>query len=258
MSDRLYHRWKAGAGISAPDPAFAQRGLWIAEVGGSEAGDTIAVQMQENVVLATIRTVWVFVRSREARATTSAAGAICPNCGAPVPRETGTCPFCHAAMFRSNAEWVLDDIMPAERWTGLSGNDTEDRPGSASPSVQANSPLEIRPRWPHAYFGKVITANRQQLVCRRRFHPTRTIPIEAIAKVVLCGVEDRELIHPSIFFFDPTGGCLLWVYADQYKVSDFDQLFQQMGIAPVGSWKDHVAIGKITSHFPGAFDKKAA
>jgi hypothetical protein len=41
-------------------------------------------------------------------------------------------------------------------------------------------------------------------------------------------------------------------------VSDFDQLFQRMGIAPVGSWKDYVPIDKITGRFPGAFDNKAA
>jgi hypothetical protein len=259
MSDRLYQRWKAGATISAPDPSFAQRGLWVAEVRAGQAGDAIAVRMQENVLPGTIRTVWVFVRSLKTRATPSSTGAICPNCGAPVAREMGTCPFCHAAMFRNSTEWVLDDIVLTDKWTGLSTSETGDRPGSIpSPKVQASGSLEIRPRWPYGYFGKVITATGEQFVCRRWLHRTLTITFQSVAEIVLCGIEEGDLIHPSIFFFDAKGRCLLWVYADQYRVSDFDELFQRVGVVPAGTWKDYVPINKITSRFPGAFDQKVA
>jgi hypothetical protein len=258
MSDRLYRRWKAGAGISAPDPSFIQRGLWIAEVTTTDAGDVVAVRMQENVVLATNRVFWLFVRSRAPHATPSATGPICPNCGAPVPREAGTCPFCQAALFRSSAEWVLDDIVPAAEWNGLSVSEAGSEMGSgAQPMLAASPAIKIRPRWPYGYLGKVMTATEQQLVCRERFHRTRIIPVQSVARVVLCGIEDRDLVHPSIFFFDAAGRCLLWVYADQYNVTDFDQLFQRMGIAPTGSWKDWVPIDRIEAHFPGAFGKAA-
>jgi hypothetical protein len=259
MSDRLYNRWKAGATMSAPDPSFVQRGLWIAEARSGEAGDSVAVRMQENVVLATNRAFWVFVRSRGARPRPSAGGAVCPNCGAPVPPETATCPFCHAAMFRNQAEWVLDDVVPAAEWKGLSSR-AEGHPDgrSASSSPQSYVQQKIEPKWPYGIFGRVITVTGQQLVCRQRFRPARTIPFQSVAQVVLCGIDEGQLVHPAIFFFDAAGKCLLWVYADQYKVSDFDLLFQKMGIAPVGSWKDWVPIGKIAARFPGAFDEKAA
>jgi hypothetical protein len=129
MSDRLYNRWKHLAAASAPDPTYALRGFWIAEARSGEAGDTVAVRMQEKLLLETTTTYWLFVRSRAAQTTPSASGAICPNCGAPVPRETGTCPFCHAAMFRSRAEWVLDDIVPAAQWMGRGAGGTDDAVG---------------------------------------------------------------------------------------------------------------------------------
>jgi hypothetical protein len=130
MSDRLYNRWKNVAAASAPDPTYALRGFWIAEARIGEAGDTVAVRMQEKLLLETTTTYWVFVRSRPAQAAPSAGGAICANCGAPVPRETGTCPFCQAAMFRSRAEWVLDDIVPAAQWTGMHAGGTNDSVGA--------------------------------------------------------------------------------------------------------------------------------
>jgi hypothetical protein len=263
MSDRLYSRWKAGAAMSAPDPTYAMRGFWIAEARSGSAGDTVAVRMQQKVFHAMTVTVWVFVRSRAGQASPSGNGAICPNCGAPVPKETATCPFCHAAMFRSSAEWVLDDMVPVAEWTGLSGTPTAERAVPPTPpSVPPDAELEIRPRWPHAYLGLVITATGQQLVCRKRFHPIVNFATREVSRVVLCGVEVRDgsttYVHPGIFFFNSAGRCLISVFADRYRVTDFDQLFQRIGVAPEGSWRDSIPISKLGARFPGAFDKKAA